>query len=124
MNDLADTERMIEALLFAAAEPLSAADLARRLPAGADVGAALMLLKARYLGRGVMLACVADRWRFQTAEDLAFLSATMPGYCSLGASRLYFLSSSLFDLPHFESRNQELPLRSLLGQMAKRRSPV
>ena len=73
MIDLADTERMIEALLFAAAEPLSAADLARRLPAGADVGGALMLLKARYLGRGVMLACVADRWRFQTAEDLAFL---------------------------------------------------
>ena len=73
MNALADTERMIEALLFAAAEPLSAADLARRLPAGADVGAALMLLKGRYLGRGVMLACVADRWRFQTAEDLAFL---------------------------------------------------
>ncbi len=71
--DPAETERRIEALLFAAAEPLSAADLARRLPQGADVGAALMGLKARYAGRGVTLACVADRWRFQTAEDLAFL---------------------------------------------------
>jgi len=66
-------ERMIEALLFAAAEPLSAADLAERLPDGCDIAAGLAALKARYAGRGVELACVADRWRLQTAEDLAFL---------------------------------------------------
>lgn len=66
-------ERAIEALLFAAAGPLSAADLAQRLPPEADVGAALMALKARYAGRGVELACVADRWRFQTAADLSHL---------------------------------------------------
>jgi segregation and condensation protein B len=66
-------ERMIEALLFAAAGPLSAAELAERLPAGSDVAAGLAALKARYAGRGVELACVADRWRLQTAEDLAFL---------------------------------------------------
>jgi segregation and condensation protein B len=64
---------MVEALLFAAAEPLSVADLARRLPDGADVVAALAALGDRYEGRGVRLAEVAGRWRFQTAEDLAFL---------------------------------------------------
>lgn len=66
-------ERMIEALLFAAAEPLSAVDLARRLPAGADVAASLGALADRYRDRGVCLAEVAGRWRFQTADDLAFL---------------------------------------------------
>ena len=66
-------ERAVEALLFAAAEPLSAADLARRLPEGADVGRALAGLRARYAGRGVELDCVADRWRFRTAPDLAGL---------------------------------------------------
>jgi segregation and condensation protein B len=66
-------ERAIEALLFAAAGPLSAADLAQRLPPETDVGAALMALKARYAGRGVELVCVAERWRFQTAADLAHL---------------------------------------------------
>jgi segregation and condensation protein B len=66
-------ERMIEALLHAAAEPLSAADLAERLPEGSDIAAGLMALKARYAGRGVELVCVADRWRLQTAADLAFL---------------------------------------------------
>jgi len=73
VTDAAETERRVEALLFAAAEPLSAADLARRLPEGADVGRALATLKAAYEGRGVMLECVADRWRFVTAPDLAFL---------------------------------------------------
>lgn len=71
--DLAAVERMLEALLFAAAEPLSAGDLARRLPEGADIGRALASLRQRYDGRGVQLECVADRWRFTTAPDLAFL---------------------------------------------------
>src|SRR5579862_9313753 len=66
-------ERAVEALLFAAAEPLSLTDLARRLPDGADIAAALASLAARYEGRGVRLAEVAGRWRFQTADDLAFL---------------------------------------------------
>ncbi len=70
---LADTEREIEALLFAAAGPLSEADLVKRLPEGADVPAALATLAERYRGRGVELARVAERWRFQTAQDLAWL---------------------------------------------------
>ena len=71
--DAADTERRIEALLFAAAGPLSLDDLAKRLPEGSDVEAGIAALQARYEGRGVELAFVADRWRFQTAADLAFL---------------------------------------------------
>ena len=66
-------ERCIEALLFAAAEPLSQEDLARRLPEGADVAAGIESLRARCEGRGVELVCVGGRWRFQTAVDLAFL---------------------------------------------------
>jgi segregation and condensation protein B len=64
---------MIEALLFAAAEPLSDRDLAARLPANADIAAGLESLRIRYQGRGVELVEVARRWRFQTASDLAFL---------------------------------------------------
>jgi segregation and condensation protein B len=63
----------VEALLFAAAGPLTEADLARRLPEGADVAGALSALSERYAGRGVVLANVAGGWRFQTAEDLAWL---------------------------------------------------
>jgi segregation and condensation protein B len=68
-----DAERMLEALLFAAAEPLSVKDLASRLPAGVDIPAGLEALRDRYAARGVQLVEVAGRWRFQTADDLAFL---------------------------------------------------
>lgn len=71
--DDGEIERRVEALLFAAAGPLSAADIARRLPEGADVGRAIATLRTRYEGRGVELECVADRWRFRTAADLGFL---------------------------------------------------
>ena len=65
--------REIEALLFAAAGPMSLQDLERRLPEGADVAVAIEALAARYAGRGVNLIAVAGRWRFQTALDLAGL---------------------------------------------------
>ena len=67
--------RMMEALLFAASEPLDEATLAARLPDGADVPALLAALQARYAEAGVQLAQVAGRWRFQTAPDLAHLLA-------------------------------------------------
>ena len=71
--DDTEIERRVEALLFAASGPLSAAEIARRLPEGADVGGAISALRDRYQGRGVELECVADRWRFRTAPDLAFM---------------------------------------------------
>jgi len=67
------TERAVEALLFAASGPLSAAELAYRLPDGADVGKALAVLRGRYAERGVTLDCINDRWQFRTAADLGYL---------------------------------------------------
>ena len=72
-RDPAETERMVEALLFAAAGPLSLEDLQRRLPEGCDAAAGLEAVRARYAGRGVELEQVADRWRLRTAPDLAWL---------------------------------------------------
>ena len=75
MNESASNlpERMVEALLFAASGPLGEDDLRRRLPADADLAAALAGLRARYAGGGVELVHVAGRWRFQTASDLEHL---------------------------------------------------
>lgn len=67
------TVRAIEALLFAARGPLSARDLAERLPPEAPVGAALAALKSHYEGRGIELCCINDRWQFRTASDLGYL---------------------------------------------------
>ena len=70
---MSDAARMVEALLFAAAGPLSEAELEARLPEGSDVAAALESLCSTYAGRGVELVCVAGAWRFQTAADLEHL---------------------------------------------------
>jgi segregation and condensation protein B len=63
--------RIIEAVLFASAEPVDARALAARLPEGTDVDAAIAVLEAHYAGRGVNLVRVAGRFALRTAPDLA-----------------------------------------------------
>jgi segregation and condensation protein B len=70
---LPEQERMVEAVLFAAREPMGARAIAERLPAGCDVGEALAGLRARYAGRGVHLMRVGEAWAFRTAPDMGFL---------------------------------------------------
>lgn len=65
--------RMTEALLFAASEPLSEEALKTSLPEGAEVGRLIAELQKMYENRGVTLVCVAEKWQFRTAADLAFL---------------------------------------------------
>lgn len=72
-EDLVHFKRMVEALLFAAAEPLDEPALAQRLPQGAPVAELVAELVEDYQGRGVTLIRVAGRWTFRTAPDLAFL---------------------------------------------------
>jgi len=72
-SDEAEQLRMLEALLFAAAEPLDEDTLAAKLPQGADLADLLDRLQERYEGGGVELVCVAGAWRLQTASDLAWL---------------------------------------------------
>ncbi len=70
---MAEQERMIEAVLFASAEPVSVRELNERLPHGADAAEALMHLRKRYEGRGVRVVKVGDAWAIRTAPDLGFL---------------------------------------------------
>jgi len=63
--------RLLEAILFAATEPLSEDQLATRMPEGADINGLLQELKDQYANRGVHLLAFEDRWAFRTAPDLA-----------------------------------------------------
>jgi segregation and condensation protein B len=65
--------RLLEAMLFAAGEPLDEAALAARLPADVDLKAALARLQEDYAMRGVNLVRVGGKWTFRTASDLAWL---------------------------------------------------
>ncbi len=70
---MGEQERMVEAILFASAEPMTSKALADRMPHGCDVSQALTHLRKRYEGRGVALVKVGDAWAFRTAPDLGFL---------------------------------------------------
>ncbi len=63
--------RLVEAILFAAAEPVGEQALAQRLPEGTDLGAILDVLKAHYADRGVNLVRAGNAWLLRTAPDLA-----------------------------------------------------
>lgn len=70
---MGEQERMVEAVLFASAEPVTVAELNARMPHGADAAEALAHLRKRYEGRGVHLVKVGDAWAMRTAPDLGFL---------------------------------------------------
>jgi len=65
--------RLLEAMLFASAEPLDEESLAARLPQGIDVHAALVRLQQEYSSFGVTLVRINGKWTFRTASDLAWL---------------------------------------------------
>jgi segregation and condensation protein B len=69
--DHAESLRLIEALLFASAAPVTEVEIADRLPDGSDVAALLADLEDHYRSRGVTLAKIAGGWTFRTAPDLA-----------------------------------------------------
>jgi segregation and condensation protein B len=72
-SDRAHLLRVIEALLFAASEPVTSEALAQSLPEGADIRGLLEELQRHYAGRGVNVAQVAGKWTIRTAGDLSFL---------------------------------------------------
>ncbi len=72
-TERAEALRILEALLFAAEEPLAEKALTARLPAGTDVAALLGQLQKDYASRGVNLLRVGGKWTLRTASDLAWL---------------------------------------------------
>ncbi len=71
--DRRDKLRILEALLFAASEPLDEKTLADNFDSDDDLSTLLEELQSFYTGRGVNLVRVAGKWTFRTADDLSFL---------------------------------------------------
>ena len=68
-----EQERMIEAILFASAEPVSISEFRDRIGQDFDIRAAIGRLTERYSDRGVRVAKIGDAWAFRTAPELAHL---------------------------------------------------
>ena len=72
-NEMLEALRICEALLFAASEPLSEAQLAARMPDSVELTDVLAELRRFYAPRGVNLVKAAGKWTFRTAGDLGWL---------------------------------------------------
>ncbi len=70
---MGEQERMIEAILFASADPVTLAELTTRMPHGCDPAEGLITLRRRYDGRGINLVRVGDAYALRTAADLGHL---------------------------------------------------
>lgn len=70
---MAEQERMVEAILFASATPLTLTELNGRMPHGSEAKEAVEHLRRRYEGRGVNVVRVGDAFALRTAADLGFL---------------------------------------------------
>ncbi len=72
-EDSAQVVRMVEALLFAAAEPLDEKTIRDRVPVEFELEPVMEQLQLFYMDRGVNLVCISGKWSLRTAGDLSFL---------------------------------------------------
>ena len=70
---LTDVEREIEAIVFAAAEPLSVETIESKLSKQTDIQQSLEKLRDFYSNRGINLICISNKWSFRTAVNLSSL---------------------------------------------------
>ena len=72
-NNLTQIEREVEAIIFAAAEPLDVDTIESKVSKKIDVKKILDKLKGLYINRGINLVCISEKWSFRTANNLSDL---------------------------------------------------
>ena len=72
-SNLSESEREVEAILFAAAEPLDIETIQSRVSKKNNVLKILEKLQQTYSNRGINLVCISNRWSFRTAQNLSKL---------------------------------------------------
>ena len=68
-------ERQVEAILFAASEPLDIETIEKRVQTTINLKKILLNLQVLYKKRGINLICIKNKWSFRTADDLSKLMA-------------------------------------------------
>ncbi len=70
-NSISNLERQVEAILFAAEEPLDEESIKEKLKTKADISKILYTLEKQYKNRGINLVCISKKWSFRTASNLS-----------------------------------------------------
>ena len=106
---LPEPERQVEAILFAAEEPLDIESITTRMKTKADVLKILESLEKQYKGRGINLVCIANKWSFRTASNLSkLMNLQIPTQKKLSKAAIETLVIIVYHQPVTRSEIEEI----------------
>ena len=106
---LPEPERQVEAILFAAQEPLDIESITTRMKTKADMLKILESLEKQYKGRGINLVCIANKWSFRTAANLSkLMDLQIPTQKKLSKAAIETLVIIVYHQPVTRSEIEEI----------------
>ncbi len=108
-NSISNLERQVEAILFAAEEPLDVESIKEKLKTKADISKILVSLESQYLNRGINLVCISKKWSFRTAANLSkFMSIHTHTKKKLSKAAIETLAIIVYHQPVTRSEIEEV----------------
>jgi segregation and condensation protein B len=108
-SKLSKIERQIEAILFAASEPLDVETIEQRLNTNSNIIKLLEKIKNEYKHRGINLVCIKNKWSFRTAADLSkLMSLQKSTQKKLSKATIETLSIIVYHQPVTRSEIEEI----------------
>ncbi len=108
-SSVSKLERHVEAILFAASEPLDIETIEKRVETSTNIKKILINLKEIYKSRGINLVCIKDKWSFRTAEDLSkLMSLQKSTHKKLSKATIETLAIIVYHQPVTRSEIEEI----------------
>jgi len=108
-NNILKLERYVEAILFAAEEPLDVESIQEKLKTNTDITKILKSLEKQYINRGINLVCIGKKWSFRTASNLSkFMSSQRFAKKKLSKAAIETLAIIVYHQPVTRSEIEEI----------------
>ena len=108
-NSISNLERQVEAILFAAEEPLDEESIREKLKTKADISKILYTLEKQYKNRGINLVCISKKWSFRTSLNLSkFMSIQNNTKKKLSKAAIETLAIIVYHQPVTRSEVEEI----------------
>ena len=108
-NSIPNLERQVEAILFAAEEPLDQESIKEKLKTRTDISKILDSLEKQYKNRGINLICISKKWSFRTASNLSkFMNIQIHTKKKLSKAAIETLAIIVYHQPVTRSEIEEI----------------
>ena len=108
-NSISNLERQVEAILFAAEEPLDEESIQEKLKTKTNISKILDSLETQYKNRGINLICISKKWSFRTASNLSkFMSIQTNTKKKLSKAAIETLAIIVYHQPVTRSEIEEI----------------